>query len=65
MPMKLQKRIIQQADLTSECWSVQVWGFDACEKCELKGTDDCGGKEMCETGQNEKGLNIPIPSENK
>jgi len=35
---------IKQADLTSECWSVQVWGLVACERCELQGSRECGGR---------------------
>jgi hypothetical protein len=32
--------------LTLDCWFVQVWGLKACERCELKGKPDCGGKKI-------------------
>lgn len=34
---------INQASLTSDCWTVQFEGLTACKKCQYKGTDDCGG----------------------
>lgn len=41
---------IVQADLTEECWFVQVWGLPYCSgfgdpanKCECLGTEECGG----------------------
>jgi hypothetical protein len=35
---------IPQENLTADCWPVQVWGLLACENCELKDSDNCGGK---------------------
>lgn len=41
---------IYQKDLTSDCWSVQVWGLPYCsgfgdyeQMCEFLATDECGG----------------------
>lgn len=41
-------KTVRQADLTSECWTVQVWGLDACKDCEFLNTEDCGGKSVRE-----------------
>jgi hypothetical protein len=49
---------IRQSDLTGECWLVQMWGTSYCESCESKGTPDCGGQRILETGKNEKGIPI-------
>lgn len=34
---------VDQNNLTSDCWLIQFNGLDACENCELKNTDECGG----------------------
>ncbi len=34
---------IDQSKLTSECWLIQFDGLAACENCEVKDTDECGG----------------------
>jgi hypothetical protein len=34
---------VPQSELTSDCWPVQIQGLDACETCEFKGTEECGG----------------------
>lgn len=43
-------KIINQMDLTSDCWSVQIWGLPYCsgfgdpnKKCGYLATDECGG----------------------
>jgi hypothetical protein len=56
-------KIVKQSDLTSECWSVQVWGLQYCEKCEFKDTDECGGKRIREFAQNENGRLVPLGRE--
>lgn len=38
--------IINQANLTSDCWLIQFQGMEACEKCEFENTPDCGGKDI-------------------
>ena len=40
---------VDQSKLTSECWLIQFQGLCACEKCEFKNTEDCGGKKIRET----------------
>ena len=30
-------------------------GFSACTECPLKDTEQCGGKQIIETGKNDKG----------
>ena len=34
---------IEQSTLTSDCWLIQFKGLMACNTCELKDTDECGG----------------------
>lgn len=51
---------IRQSELSAECWNIQVWGIEACENCEVKGTDECGGKNIIKTGENEKGFKVPL-----
>jgi len=58
--MTVTVRTIKQNNLTSECWTIQMQGIDACNTCKYKDTDECGGKEIRKTLQNEKGLNVPI-----
>ena len=51
---------VKQANMTAECWSIQIWGKEYCETCEFKDTDECGGKQIRKTGKNEKGIEVPI-----
>lgn len=44
--------------LTSECWLVQFNGFEACKRCEFKGTSECGGQNIVKTGVNKVGVKI-------
>lgn len=37
---------IRQKDLTSDCWSVQVWGLPYCRSCDYLATEDCGGYDI-------------------
>jgi len=53
-------KTIHQGNLTSECWLIQMWGKGRCDTCEARGTDDCGGKKILETGKNEKGIAVPV-----
>jgi len=54
----MKTKIIQQSKLTGECWMVQMQGLKACESCQYKGTEDCGGQNIRETGKNNKGHEI-------
>ena len=36
----------KQAELTSECWGVQVLGISACSDCDFINTTECGGVEI-------------------
>jgi len=47
-PSQMKTKTVNQADLTSECWSVQIWGISACSNCEFLDTDECGGKRIRE-----------------
>ena len=37
---------VNLSDLTAECWSVQMWGLDACNDCQFAETNMCGGAEI-------------------
>lgn len=50
----------RQADLTSECWQVQIHGRRACKACALRDTPECGGQNIRRTGRNAKGVEVPI-----
>jgi len=39
----MKSKIIKQSDLTSDCFPIQLWGLESCEKCQYKNTSDCGG----------------------
>jgi len=58
--MDIKSKTVSQSKLTSECWSVQVWGRSNCKKCEFRDTPDCGGKKIRKTGKNAKGFKVPI-----
>jgi hypothetical protein len=42
----IKTKIVQQSQLTADCWSIQVWGIEACETCEFRDTRKCGGKSI-------------------
>lgn len=37
---------IDQSQLTSDCWTIQINGLSACNKCRFLNTPDCGGKKI-------------------
>jgi hypothetical protein len=40
-------KTIKQNDLTSDCWTIQIFGISACEKCEYKNKKRfCGGMRI-------------------
>jgi hypothetical protein len=47
-------------DLTDECYNIQMMGFEACKGCSIRKTILCGGKDILKTGQNSKGVKVPI-----
>jgi hypothetical protein len=49
---------VDQKNLSSECWLIQFQGLRACDNCDLKNTDDCGGQNIRKTLQNDKGIKI-------
>jgi len=51
-------KTINQSMLTSECWSVQMFGFEKCKDCEYKDTSECGGQNIIKIGKNNKRLKI-------
>jgi len=53
-------RTVSQSNLTGECWTVQFSGLKACDTCEYKDTEDCGGQNIRKTGKNELGLKVPL-----
>ena len=56
----MQTRIVKQANLSSECWNIQIWGIDTCDKCKFRGRRACGGKQIRKTLLNNKGIKVPI-----
>ena len=34
---------INQSELTSDCWLIQINGLSECDKCSVRNTDECGG----------------------
>lgn len=37
---------INQSELTSDCWMIQMQGLAACKECEFLNTDECGSKDI-------------------
>ena len=50
-------RVIKQASLSAECWTVQMFGTDACKTCKQR-NKGCGGKNILKTGKNERGVSV-------
>lgn len=50
---------MKQADLSDECWMVQMFGLSHCRDCEFKNTRDCGGKNIRKTGKTKTGKIVP------
>lgn len=44
----MKAKLIRQSDLTSECWTIQMWGIEACKDCEALNTKECGGARIRE-----------------
>lgn len=44
----VESRIIDQSTLTTDCWMVQFRGLDACDECEYRDTNECGGGDTLE-----------------
>lgn len=61
--MKSEMKVIKQADLSAECWPVQIWGLEECESCLYRDTEGCGGAKVRATGMNEKGFKVPLESQ--
>lgn len=51
---------VDQSDLTSECWDIQLRGIEACKTCEFLNTPSCGGKQIIKKLTNNKGVPVPI-----
>ena len=56
-------RIINQKELTSECWAIQFRGLEACKDCEFKDSNECGGKEIRKKLMNKLGFKVPLGKE--
>ncbi len=56
----MQSRMVKQANLSSECWTIQFWGLSACKECQYKGKRECGGKNIIKTLKNKKGIEVPV-----
>jgi hypothetical protein len=51
-------KVIDQDQLSSECWLIQFQGKSACDHCEYKGKRECGGKDILKKGKNNKGVKL-------
>jgi hypothetical protein len=58
--MPITTRMIPQAKLSMECWTIQMQGLNACKGCEFNGKRDCGGKKIRKSGKNLLGYTVPI-----
>lgn len=56
----MRTKLIRQSDLTGECWPIQVWGPERCVNCDYKGTPNCGGRRILETGVNANNKKVPL-----
>jgi hypothetical protein len=45
---------VNQKSLTSDCWLIQLEGPSACENCEARNTEECGGGESLRKLQKRK-----------
>ena len=54
------KMKIKQSQLSSECWTVQFEGLNACKTCKLKNTFECGGKNIRKKLKNKNGFKMPL-----
>jgi len=57
---KMEVKVIPQGHMSSECWSIQVWGLDHCKTCPSENKKECGGKNIRKTGKNELGYLVPL-----
>jgi hypothetical protein len=39
----VRSKIVMQSDLSSDCWTIQIWGLTRCRECEYLATEECGG----------------------
>jgi len=58
MPREPIVKTVKQANLTSECVLIQMFGKSACLTCDVRGTKECGGKKIRKTGKNSKGIDV-------
>ena len=40
---EISRKEVDRSTLTSECWSIQFDGLEACTTCGYVGTPECGG----------------------
>jgi hypothetical protein len=53
-------RVINQWQLSSECWTIQAWGPGKCYACEFLDNEECGGQTIRKTSRNELGYEVPL-----
>lgn len=63
--VKMTIKLVNSAELTTECWLIQLYGLEYCKTCDFKGKKDCGGKYIVKTGMNTKGFAVPLEAEDK
>lgn len=51
---------IDQSQLTTECWDLQIFGKEKCVTCPEHGRRSCNGQSILRLGRNRKGLTVPL-----
>jgi len=44
MKMDKERKIIRESDLCFACYSIQLWGLEACQRCPFRNKSDCDGR---------------------
>lgn len=53
------RKVVNQQQLSSECWAVQFYGLEYCTSCPYQNKKRlCGGRKIRETGKNS--IVVPI-----
>ncbi len=55
-----QTRMVDQTEVSGECFYIQIWGSDYCADCIYRDHDECGGKDILKIGKNSLGYQIPL-----
>lgn len=53
-------KMVDQKQMSGECFYIQVWGPDYCKDCDYQDHDECGGWDILRTGKNSLGHKVPL-----